>query len=181
MRISDWSSDVCSSDLVDALQELATLESDLRRAMAEGEIVIMFQPQVDIGSGAITGVEALTRWLHPRLGTLSAETVLQVAERAEIFSLLSGHIWEKTLQIAHQWPRSLQHLRLSVNIGATELAAEDFARKFLERIDASGFDKSLITLEVTEGGLIENLERAATLLADFRSKDRKSTRLNSSH
>src|SRR3546814_16215106 len=98
MRISDWSSDVCSSDLVDALQELATLESDLRRAMAEGEIVIMFQPQVDIGSGAITGVEALTRWLHPRLGTLSAETVLQVAERAEIFPLLSGHIWEKTLQ-----------------------------------------------------------------------------------
>src|SRR3546814_2403254 len=73
--------------------------------MAEGEIVIMFQPQVDIGSGAITGVEALTRWLHPRLGTLSAETVLQVAERAEIFPLLSGHIWEKTLQIAHQWPR----------------------------------------------------------------------------
>src|SRR3546814_14320151 len=80
MRISDWSSDVCSSDLV--------------------------------------------------------------AERAEIFPLLSGHIWEKTLQIAHQWPRSLQHLRLSVNIGATELAAEDFARKFLERIDASGFDRS---------------------------------------
>src|SRR3546814_11087934 len=69
---------------VDALQELATLESDLRRAMAEGEIVIMFQPQVDIGSGAITGVEALTRWLHPRLGRLSAETVLQVAERAGI-------------------------------------------------------------------------------------------------
>src|SRR3546814_8756521 len=73
---------------VDALQELATLESDLRRAMAEGEIVIMFQPQVDIGSDAITGVEALTRWLHPRLGTLSAETVLQVAERAEVFPLL---------------------------------------------------------------------------------------------
>src|SRR3546814_15702355 len=98
--------------------------------MAEGEIVIMFQPQVDIGSGAITGVEALTRWLHPRLGTLSAETVLQVAERAEIFPLLSGHIWEKTLQIAHQWPRSLQHLRLSVTIGETELAAEDLERTF---------------------------------------------------
>src|SRR3546814_3937211 len=74
---------------VDALQELATLESDLRRAMAEGEIVIMFQPQVDIGSGAITGVEALTRWLHPRLGTLSAETVLRSEEHtSELQSLM---------------------------------------------------------------------------------------------
>lgn len=155
---------------VDALQELATLESDLRRAMAEGEIVILFQPQVDIASQSITGVEALTRWLHPRLGTLSAETLLSVAERAEIFPLLSGHIWEKTLAVAGKWPKHLSRLRLSVNVGATELATDDFSRKFLERIAASKVDPHLITLEVTEGGLIKNLERAATMLADFRSR-----------
>lgn len=154
---------------VDALQALATLESDLRRAMAEGEIVVLFQPQVDIARGIITGVEALTRWHHPRLGTLSAETLLSVAERAEIFPLLSGHIWERTLEVARGWPRHLKSLRLSVNIGATELAADDFSRKFLERIEASGIDRRRITLEVTEGGLIENLERAATMLAEFRA------------
>ena len=155
---------------VDALKELATLESDLRRAIAGDEIVILFQPQVDIASGMITGVEALTRWLHPRLGTLSAETMLSVAERAEIFPTLSAHIWEKTLAVAVQWPKPLQGIRLSINVGAEELAAEDFARKFIERIDASGFEPTRITLEVTEGGLIENLERAANMLADFRAR-----------
>lgn len=155
---------------VDALRELATLESDLRQAMTNDEIVILFQPQVDIATGAVTGVEALTRWLHPRLGTLSAETLLSVAERAEIFPLLSGRIWERTLEVARAWPKTLDHVRLSVNIGATELGADDFARKFLERIDAGGFDRNRITLEITESGLIENLERAATMLADFRSR-----------
>lgn len=154
----------------DAFQEQATLESDLRRAMTEGEIVVLFQPQVDIASGAIIGVEALTRWLHPRLGTLSAQTLLSVAERAEIFPVLSGHIWKRTLEIAREWPDHLKQLRLSVNVGATELATEDFERKFLERIEASGFDRNRITLEVTEGGLIENLERAAVMLANFRAR-----------
>src|SRR3546814_10643312 len=146
MRISDWSSDVCSSDLaqrvgssferpflcegylvhlscrmgiavgeaalenpdallrrasaaladakeqepnssqvyigdaeVDALQKLATLESDLRRAMAEGEIVILFQPQVDIASGSIVGVEALTRWLRSEEHTSELQSLMRIS------------------------------------------------------------------------------------------------------
>src|SRR3546814_2108394 len=89
--------------------------------MAEGEIVILFQPQVDIASGSIVGVEALTRWLHPRLGTLSAETLLSVAERAEIFPVLSGHIWQRTLEIARQWPAHLSQLRLRSEEHTSEL------------------------------------------------------------
>lgn len=154
---------------VDAFQARAELESDLRRAMAEGEIVVHYQPQVDIASNRIIGVEALTRWNHPRLGILSAETLLSVAGRAEIFPLLSQHILEQTLTVVKSWPIALSHLRVSVNVAATELDDLDFPRKINERVVASGVDRGRITLEVTESGLIKNLEYTANMLADLRA------------
>jgi len=153
----------------DALKERATLESDLYRAISEGDITILYQPQVDIGRQKIVGVEALARWQHPRLGVLSAETLLSVAERAEILAPLGEHILAKALESAARWPDTLRDVRLSVNLGAADLVADEFDTRLLQRVAASGFDGRRLTLEVTEGSLIENLERAASMLANFRS------------
>ena len=144
------------------------LAVDLRRAMDQGEIDILFQPQVLVSTGEITGVEALARWEHPDLGALGAETLFAAAERADLVIGLSDHIQRVVLAKAAAWPAGLGGLRLALNLTAADIARPGFADIFLDRVDASGFPRSRLTVEITESGLIEDLGIAAGLLAALR-------------
>ena len=145
------------------------LAVDLRRAMDQGEIDIVFQPQVAIATGDITGVEALARWDHPVMGALGAETLFAAADRADLVIGLSDHIQRIVLARAAGWPKNLSRLRLSLNLTAADIARPGFADIFLDRVDSSGFPRSRLTVEITESGLIEDLGIAAMLLASLRS------------
>jgi diguanylate cyclase (GGDEF)-like protein len=144
------------------------LEVDLRRALDQDEIEILFQPQVAIASRRIVGAEALARWRHPEFGELGAITLFGVAERSDYLAQLSDHVQRKALAAAAAWPESLAGLRLSVNITAADIVRPGFAAQFVETVRASGFDGGRLTVEVTEGGLIEDLAAAGTLLAGLR-------------
>lgn len=146
-----------------------TLAVDLRRAIEQGEIDIVFQPQVAIATGQITGVEALARWDHPVLGPLGAETLFAAADRADLVIGLSDHIQRVVLARAAAWPASLGKVRLALNLTAADIARPGFADIFLDRVDSSGFPRARLTVEITESGLIEDLSIAATLLAALRS------------
>ncbi len=146
-----------------------TLAVDLRRAIEQGEIDILFQPQVAIATGQITGVEALARWDHPTMGPLGAETLFAAADRADLVIGLSDHIQRVVLARAARWPASLAKLRLALNLTAADIARPGFADIFLDRIDSSGFPRARLTVEITESGLIEDLSIAASLLAALRS------------
>jgi len=144
------------------------LEVDLRRALDRDEIEILFQPQVSIAGGRITGVEALARWRHPRFGELGAATLFNAAERSDYLAQLSDHVQRKAIAAASAWPAALQGLRLSVNITAADIVRPGFAAQFLTLVRESGFPAGRLTVEVTEGGLIEDLGAAAALLAELR-------------
>ena len=144
------------------------LAADLHHAVAAGEIDVLFQPQVEIATGRIVGVEALARWTHGSLGSLGADALFAAADRADLGIALSDHIQELTLARAAAWPRSLGALRLSLNLTAADVSRTGFARTFLDRVDASGFPRGRLTVEVTETGMIQELDRAASLLADLR-------------
>ncbi len=144
------------------------LAIDLHHAVSAGEIAVVFQPQVEIATGHIVGVEALARWSHPRLGSLGAEELFAAADRADLGIALSDHIQELALRRAAAWPRSLGALRLSVNLTAADVTRAGFARLFLDRVDASGFPRGRLTVEVTETGMIRELDAAAALLAELR-------------
>ncbi|HEX8447469.1 MAG TPA: GGDEF domain-containing phosphodiesterase, partial [Sphingomonas sp.] len=146
----------------------ARLQVDLRRALARDEIDILFQPQVDVTSGEVTGVEALARWHHPTLGELGAVTLFSAAERSDYLTALSGHVQRKALAIAAAWPEPLNMLRLSINVTAADMMRPDFAATLLTAVDDAGFPRRRLTVEVTESGLIEDLRVAAGLLADLR-------------
>ena len=148
---------------------LDTLAVDLRRAMDQGEIDILFQPQVAIASRQITGVEALARWEHPVMGPLGAETLFAAAERADLVIGLSDHIQRTVLARAAAWPPSLSGLRVALNLTAADVARPGFADIFLDRVDSSGFPRSRLTVEITESGLIEDLGVAAMLFTTLRS------------
>ncbi|KQM64837.1 diguanylate cyclase [Sphingomonas sp. Leaf17] len=145
------------------------LAVDLHHAMDRDEIDIVFQPQVEIASNRITGVEALARWDHARLGHLGADTLFAAAERADLGVALSDHIQGLVLARAAAWPASLAHIRLSLNVTAADVARAGFASMFLARVDASGFPRERLTIEITESGLIADLDAAASLLGKLRA------------
>lgn len=148
---------------------LDRLAVDLHRAIERDELEVLFQPQVDMATGAIVGVEALARWEHPALGVLGAELLFAAAERADLGAALSDHVQALALARAAAWPDVLGSLRLSINITATDLARGDFAARFLSRVAESGFPLAQVTAEVTETGLIAELDQAAGLLATLRA------------
>ena len=144
------------------------LAIDLNHAMQRGEIGVLFQPQVAVASGQICGVEALARWEHAELGTIGAETLFAAAARADLEIGLSDHIQRLVLDQAARWPTALSGLRLSLNLTPADIARPGFADLFLDRVDASGFPRNRLTLEITENGLIEDLGIASALLSMLR-------------
>ncbi|MFM9853579.1 MAG: putative bifunctional diguanylate cyclase/phosphodiesterase [Sphingomonadaceae bacterium] len=146
-----------------------SLQADLRKALDNDEIEMLFQPQVSVPTGRIIGVEALARWKHPIHGELGAATLFAVAEQSDYLLALSQHIQHRAASQAALWPSALSGLRLAVNITASDIGRAGFAENFLAMIDASGFPRGKLTVEVTESGLIEDLNAAAALLAALRA------------
>src|SRR3546814_5103303 len=94
MRISDWSSDVCSSDLQLHLQaeERRVLEMALRKALQNDEMHLQYQPVVDSETGGLTGFEALLRWTHPEFGVVPPDEFVPLDEEARLIAPIGE--WE---------------------------------------------------------------------------------------
>ncbi len=144
------------------------LELDLRLALDEDRIEILWQPQVSVPTGRIVGVEALARWRHPLLGELGAEALFAAAERSDYLIELSAHVQRKAIGIAAGWTGALADLRIAVNVTAADIAEPGFAGRILALATESGL-RDRLTVEVTESGLMEDLAAAADLLAELRS------------
>lgn len=145
------------------------LETDLRLALDRNEIDIAFQPQYAMLDDCIVGVEALARWNHPHYGALGAGVLFSAAERSDYLLPLSAHIQQRALTIAANWPEALSSVRLAVNVTAADISQPDFLDSFLHLVEESGFPRDRLTVEITESGLIEDVEAAAVLLDALRS------------
>ncbi|MGF7147890.1 EAL domain-containing protein (putative c-di-GMP-specific phosphodiesterase class I)/GGDEF domain-containing protein [Sphingomonas zeicaulis] len=141
------------------------LATDLSRAIERDEVEVLFQPQVDLATGTIVGVEALARWRHPEHGELGANTLFASAERAGFLLPLSVHVQAKAMRIAAGWGAPLDRLRLSVNVTSADIARPAFAAGLLAMAMKAGFPPDRLTAEVTESGLIKDLPAAAAALA----------------
>jgi len=145
------------------------LAGEVHRAIDRGEIAIRFQPQVDLLSGRIVGVEALARWDHPGRGEIGAELLFAAAAHARLAGTLSAHVQHLAMRIAAGWDAPLSRLRLSINVTAEDVAQPDFAETLLAAAADSGFPRDRLTVEITESGLIAELGEAAGLLATLRA------------
>ena len=152
----------------DHVAPLDTLAVDLHHAIDREEIEVLFQPQIEMSTGRIVGVEALARWSHGKLGALGAETLFAAADRADLGVALSDHIQQLVLARAAAWPKALGGLRVALNLTAADVGRPGFATLFLARVDASGFPRGRLTIEITETGLIRDLPLVAGLLAELR-------------
>lgn len=149
---------------------LSPAAKELSQALRDDAIEILFQPQVDVASGRIVGAEALARWPQPGAEEVGAEALFAIAAREGLARELSQHVQMKALAAAGQWPEALDGLCLSVNITAADTIDPAFPERLRAMIDASGFPRERVAVEVTETELIENLASAAAMLDDLRSE-----------
>ena len=114
-------------DLVERLQ----LEVDLRRAIAGNELVLDYQPIVEIATGRIAGVEALVRWRHPTRGLMPPESFIQIAEDSGLIVMLGRWVMREACHQVSAWRtrHALAGLTISVNLSAGQLRARPYANR----------------------------------------------------
>ena len=107
-------------------REAQTIREEFSRALASGELVLHYQPQVDLHSGRIAGVEALVRWNHPVKGLLPPAAFIEVVESSNLTAALGHWVLSEALAQQDRWRTEGLSLRMSVNIGARHFLSEDF-------------------------------------------------------
>ncbi|EMD84293.1 putative bifunctional diguanylate cyclase/phosphodiesterase [Pacificimonas flava] len=152
------------SEHEDDAVRLANLEQTVRDVSRARQLDIRYQPQVDVATNAIAGVEALVRMEHPIYGTLPAETLLATAERGEFGIEFGRNIMRQACAEATQWPEEMAKVRLSVNVTAADMRDPEFVSGLVDILEETGFPSNRLTLEITEGGLVEDLARTAGML-----------------
>jgi len=148
-----------------------SLERELRAALSQGELLVYYQPQISLASGAISGVEALVRWQHPTRGLVEPGEFLPVAEETGLIVAIDEFVQQQAFADVAQWRRmNLGDVRLSVNVSAAQLEHEGFVERFLDGLDASGMDAASVKLEITENTLMQDLEIIVPKLRELRRR-----------
>jgi EAL domain-containing protein (putative c-di-GMP-specific phosphodiesterase class I) len=144
------------------------LDKDLRGAVARGELVAYYQPQIDLASNRIVAVEALARWLHPRLGLLTPHEFIPCAEANGLIHEIGDFMMETGCRSGADWAEQGIDLEVSINVSATQLSNPTFLGGLAESLEARAMPPALLTLEITESQLIGDVPRVAGLLSGLR-------------
>jgi diguanylate cyclase (GGDEF)-like protein/PAS domain S-box-containing protein len=151
--------------------DLATLESDLRRALGREEIKVLYQPIVRLEDKTIAGFEALVRWDHPKLGRIPPSDFVPLAERTGLIIPLGLFVLDRTARQLADWQEDLGRsasLFASVNVSSRQLLRHDLINDVKSVLTRSNIQRGTLKLEVTESLVMENPEYAAQVLARVR-------------
>ncbi|MFY9892998.1 MAG: EAL domain-containing protein [Xanthobacteraceae bacterium] len=148
-----------------------SIESDLRRALEREEISILYQPIVRLEDRAVAGFEALARWDHPRLGRMSPNEFITIAEETGLIVELGLFVLERTARQLSTWQRTLRSrdpLFASVNISSRQLLRHDLIQDLRTVLARAPLTRGSLKLELTESVVMENPEHAAQMLHRIR-------------
>jgi diguanylate cyclase (GGDEF)-like protein len=149
-----------SAEMNQALRERRALEQDLREALATGQLRLHYQPQVNLASGRVVGLEALLRWDHPLRGRVMPDRFIPLAEEIGLLSRIGEWVLKEACAVAMRWPG----LRMAVNISAHQFQAADFLRAVRLALEETGLPAQRLEIEITEGVLLTDTERTLATL-----------------
>jgi len=153
-----WS--VFDAELRDASVRRRTLETELRRAIPAGEIEPWFQPVVDSGTQAISGLEVLARWRHPEKGLLSPAAFVPMAEELGLIHAIDEAVFEAACARAAPWVADGLIGQLACNVSPRDLLDPGFSRKLMRRLERTDLPATALTVEVTESFLLQDMALA---------------------
>ena len=156
---------------LEALRERLELETDLRTAITQHQISVVYQPVVSTDNHRIIGAEALARWHHPRWGHVPPDTFIVVAERLGLMAGLTSHVLSVACAQLAAWKtegRVADDFRVAVNLSADDLAGPGLVEVVRQALDSCGLDAGSLTVEVTETGLVRDTGTALAVLQAIR-------------
>jgi diguanylate cyclase (GGDEF)-like protein/PAS domain S-box-containing protein len=130
------------------------LMGEIRNAIHGSQLVLHYQPKVDLLSGATTGVEALVRWDHPERGHLSPDQFVPLAEQTDLMSSLAQWVLEESLRQLAQWRMSGIDLTMAVNLSAANLHELSLSEGIAALLDRYGLPASSLVVEITESAIM---------------------------
>ena len=147
------------------------LEADLRRGLAEDELVVHYQPIVDTITQRTVGTEALVRWDHPERGVLPPSAFIPLAEETGLIVELGRQVLLSACMQTRAWQQSgaPSDLYVSVNLSARQLQARDLVADVGECLTMSGLAPSCLVLEITETAMMQDIDAAITQLHALKS------------
>lgn len=146
-----------------------SMERELRNALAREELQVHYQPQVNLESGRISGLEALVRWSHPEQGLIQPADFLDVAEETGLITQLDEYVQRRAFKDVAAWQKEgFSDVTLSVNLTAGQLETDTFLENFTDNLQASGLNPASLKMEITEGMLMRDLDMIVPKLRALR-------------
>ncbi|MEO1229963.1 MAG: EAL domain-containing protein [Myxococcota bacterium] len=149
-----------------SMEDRLSLWSALRRAVAEQDFTLHFQPQVDLRTMRATGVEALLRWDHPESGPMSPAVFVPMLEESGLIGTVGAWVLDQACRTAASWGQEeVASMRVSVNVSARQLYSGDFVSSVRRVLEGTGLPPARLELEVTETLLMQDFSTSARTLA----------------
>jgi diguanylate cyclase (GGDEF)-like protein len=152
-----------------ALERLA-LENMLRKALIQEELVLHYQPLIDLKKNSVIGVEALIRWQHPELGLLSPAHFISVAELSGLIIPIGQWVLKTACRQIKTWQKRLdQNISISVNLSARQFQQSDLVDEIRAALHETGINPSALELEITESNAMQNAENTIYILRELKA------------
>jgi diguanylate cyclase (GGDEF)-like protein len=148
------------------------IEANLRRALQQGELALHYQPQIDVRSGRMTGMEVLARWTCPELGPVSPAEFIPVAEESGVIEPLGRWVLESACRQAAAWYHAglfADIAHFAVNLSAAQTRDKELMNRLMALLAETGLPASILELEITEGVMMENVSANLELLQRIQS------------
>ncbi len=145
--------------------ERLRLETDLRKAIHRGELVLHYQPKVEAATGRLLGAEALVRWRHPEYGMVPPIRFIPIAEDTGLILPIGAHVLREACDQVHVWRQmGLKTVRVAVNISAHQFRQPDLVDSIQRILELADIPASMIELELTESAVMRNADAAVQVL-----------------
>ncbi|SEC45221.1 bifunctional diguanylate cyclase/phosphodiesterase [Paenibacillus sp. GP183] len=149
--------------------ERLELEQELRKAVERNEFVLFYQPQLDFESGAITGVEALVRWQHPKRGMISPAEFIPLAEETGLIIPIGEWVLRTACRQNKEWQGAgFSPIRVAVNLSVYQFKQDNIINKVAEILNETGLNPIYLELEITESIAMQNPERIIITLEELK-------------
>jgi diguanylate cyclase (GGDEF)-like protein/PAS domain S-box-containing protein len=160
---------IFTDEMNDKIQETRRIELGLREALTRNELFLVYQPQVDVRTGCITGLEALLRWNHPQAGLILPGKFIEVAEGSGLIVPIGEWVLRTACAQAKKWQDTgLPPVPIAVNVSAVQFRQPGFYQVIRNVLAETGLDPKYLELELTESLLLSNGEVMFSMLQDLR-------------